>query len=191
MGIMGENKGKSLEVSSITLFWVYSRATYGVLTRLAFQHKGVLRSMGFLSCGRSGLVMSTGSSLRPLSTISNHSGILTTSGNGMSISTHSTHNNGSGCSVRWVEEGLKMVRKTMRREWAERAKDNKKDDKKSRKDGKKGYESTTPLEGRTHTAITDIFPNVRSRRASASDEAGSRRSLFSKQLPADFYWCLF
>ena len=118
---------------------------------------------------------SAGSSLRPLSTISNHSRTLTTSG--ASTSTHSSH---TGCSVRWDEEGLETVRKTTRREQAERAKDENKDEKERKRDVKESHESRRPLESRKRTAITDIFPNIGSRRSSISDEAGS---LVNRQLP--------
>ncbi|KIL55074.1 hypothetical protein M378DRAFT_201120 [Amanita muscaria Koide BX008] len=118
--------------------------------------------------------MSTMSSLRPVSTISNHSRNSMTSG-----TSQNSHGNGSGCSVKWDEEGLETVREVRRKEREEKAKDETTKSKKDKKKKKASEEkdSQRSSEGRKRTAITDIFPDIAgSRRSSASYENGSGRS---------------
>ncbi|KAM6490974.1 hypothetical protein JOM56_013594 [Amanita muscaria] len=142
---------------------------YGVQNRLSVESGGILD----IGRGRSGSVMSTMSSLRPVSTISNHSRNSMTSG-----TSQNSHGNGSGCSVKWDEEGLEIVREVRRKEREEKAKDEtmkSKKDKKKKKASEKEKDSQRSSEGRKHTAITDIFPDIAgSRRSSASYEESGR-----------------
>ncbi|KAM6497668.1 hypothetical protein JOM56_005616 [Amanita muscaria] len=144
---------------------------HGVQNRLSVESGGILD----IGRGRSGSVMSTMSSLRPVSTISNHSRNSTTSG-----TSQNSHGNGSGCSVKWDEEGLETVREVRRKEREEKAKDEttkSKKDKKKKKESEKEKDSQRSSEGRKRIAITDIFPDIAgSRRSSASYENGSGRS---------------
>ncbi|KAH9487444.1 hypothetical protein JR316_0001520 [Psilocybe cubensis] len=94
-------------------------------------------------------MLSSGSSLRPLSTTSTNSRMSSSSG-------HS----GSGASVRWDEQGLQTVREMRRkeRESREMEGDAEKDEKKERRSSK---ESRRSSEGRKRTALMDVFPEVR------------------------------
>ncbi|KAJ3908042.1 hypothetical protein F5879DRAFT_794348 [Lentinula edodes] len=93
---------------------------------------------------RSGSTMSTGSSLRPMSTTSSTSCISSGS---------------SAASVRWDEAGLETV-KELRRKEKETKRQSIEDAEADAKRKKANHESRRHSEGRRRTPITDVFPDA-------------------------------
>ncbi|KAF8629007.1 hypothetical protein AX17_005863 [Amanita inopinata Kibby_2008] len=102
--------------------------------------------------GRSGSVLSSVSSLRPISMASSTSGV----------------SSNSSSSVRWDENGLQTVKESRRREREEKAM--------SGREKEKNRESRRSSEGRRRTPLSDVFPETQSRRSSLSNAPSSQRS---------------
>jgi len=99
-------------------------------------------------------IMSSGSSLRPLSAASTNSGSrLSVSSNGAESKRSS-----SAASVRWDEEGLETVREQRRKE---RESVDSQVRRKEREEKRASRESRRSSEGRRRTPLTSVFPEVR------------------------------
>ena len=110
---------------------------------------------GILGRGRSGSVLSNGSSLRPVSTASSNSRV----------------SSNSSSSVRWDEEGLETVKEQRRKERLEKAKEERKSKKQSEKDKTRDKDV-----GRKRAHISDIFLDAGSSTSPLSDEMTPRCS---------------
>ena len=110
---------------------------------------------GILGRGRSGSVLSNGSSLRPVSTASSNSRV----------------SSNSSSSVRWDEEGLETVKEQRRKERLEKAKEEKRSKKRSEKDKTRDKDV-----GRKRAHISDIFLDAGSSISPLSDEMTPRCS---------------
>ncbi|PPQ91217.1 hypothetical protein CVT25_001175 [Psilocybe cyanescens] len=115
----------------------------------------------FYATRRPSSVLSSGSSLRPLSTTSTNSRMSQVSG----TSSGSAHS-GSAASVRWDEQGLETVREMRKRERKAAAdEDKEKDGEDEKKERRASRESRRSSEGRKRTALMDVFPEVQVRRS--------------------------
>jgi serine/arginine repetitive matrix protein 2 len=110
---------------------------------------------GILGRGRSGSVLSNGSSLRPVSTASSNSRV----------------SSNSSSSVRWDEEGLETVKEQRRKERLEKAKEERRSKKRSEKDKTRDKDV-----GRKRAHISDIFLDAGSSTSPLSDEMTPRCS---------------
>ncbi|THU90173.1 hypothetical protein K435DRAFT_864575, partial [Dendrothele bispora CBS 962.96] len=114
---------------------------------------------------RSGSCVSTGSSLRPMSTTS---------------STSRTSSGSSAASVRWDEEGLETVREQRRRERESKRLSEELEGKDSRKKGKRTERDRDSRrasgEGRKRTPLSEVFPDIQSSSNSPRSSKGSFRS---------------
>lgn len=139
--------------SSIRLPTLRSGSTASSVVTVAQSNSNRLSvESGILGRGRSGSVLSNGSSLRPVSTASSNSRV----------------SSNSSSSVRWDEEGLETVKAQRRKERLEKAKEEKKSKKRSEKD------KTRDKRKRAH--ISDIFLDAESSTSPLSDEMTPRCS---------------
>ena len=107
--------------------------------------------------GRPSSILSSGSSLRPPSTVS---GISVESGRSGRSSTS------SAASVRWDEAGIRSVKEIQRQE--RRTRREKEDKERTAEGGKTKRDSRHSSESRRRTPISEIFPDVQTRRDSAA-----------------------
>ncbi|KAF8867965.1 hypothetical protein CPB84DRAFT_1810241 [Gymnopilus junonius] len=126
--------------------------------------------VGGANANRASSVLSSGSSLRPVSTSSMGSvdrRLSSASGSSRlsAVSGASGVSQGSGLSqgsvVKWDEEGLQSARETRRKERAERERaEREKEKMMSKEERRSSRESRRSSEGRRRTPLTEIFPGV-------------------------------